>query len=1013
MRTGAYGGAGRLHYGALGDAVNTAARLMMAAPPGQILVAHAAQQVCAGLFIWEELPPLRVKGKAAPLTSFRLLGVRERTEPDFYQGALIGRDSELEQLLAGASPIFDGQFAGICYVDGEAGIGKSRLIYELRQRLDAQRSIQRFYCPTDEVLRGSLHPFAHFLRSYFGQSAQASEAENKASFAAVLDRLIAFLVSKDEPFDEAVPEESRRREGLAEGQGRRPRMNGAGEPGPSPPVAGLSSVVAELERTRSFLGALAGQRWEGSLYEQLEPKLRFENTLYAVANLIKAESLRGPVLIELEDGHWLDADSQGADRRAEPHAAGLSSLLVCAARPDDEGRPFRLNLAGGTPKCAIDLGALAPDGVRALAAQALGADVSEELATFLFDKTAGNPLFVEQLALDLRERGFLKSQECTPGGSTKHQEVVRGIGFSALSSRFLNEVPAGVNAVLVTRIDRLAPPVKEVVQTAAVLGREWPLQVLWGMLRDDRSLPAKVRQAEQGQVWAHMGQMRYLFRHVPLRDAAYDMQARARLRELHARAAQAIETEFGRDLASYYASLAHHYEQAELRSQARRFLELAADQAKENYRNREALALYDRLLPYLEDRAEVISVLTCKALILELIGDWIEAERLYQEGLTAARQLGRIVLIAEKEELLGRLLRKKARHEEAFDLLNAAKTHYVAQNDIRGMSHVIDMLAYYTDRHGEHTKALALWQKALKLAEEASDTRISGQILNSIGTFHFMKGNYLEALPYYQQALDLAEQHSYTPLLARSLDNIAGIYFYLGDYARSLAYVEQSLTLSESIGDIWSTAVTLQNLGELLIAQGEYDQARVCFERAIRLDEWTGNFSGVTISSMHMGNTSKRMAQYIRAEAWYDRAIMNLRQESRPALLSECLYQKADLFFILERFEEARTLNRQAGSLAEQHKLQDTLFSTRILTGKLYTLHSQTTSAMHFQTLLHEYTNTLEVATLNYELWKLTGETSYREASAELYRTLLAKTPNIEYKERLAELEAIKSNSAH
>src|SRR5207237_3327044 len=120
---------------------------------------------------------------------------------------------------------------------------------------------------------------------------------------------------------------------------------------------------------------------------------------------------------------------------------------------------------------------------------------------FQVDKTSGNPFFVEQLALDLRERGLLDRR--TRNGATV-------IGFTDQSS--IGEVPQGINAVLVARLDRLVAQVKAIVQTAAVLGHEFEIMVLSEMLRGDEQLPAKAKQAEAHAIWKALNQTRSLFR---------------------------------------------------------------------------------------------------------------------------------------------------------------------------------------------------------------------------------------------------------------------------------------------------------------------------------------------------------------------------------------------------------------------------------------------------------------------------------------------------------------------
>ncbi len=211
MRAGAYGGTTRRTYGALGDSVNLAARLMMAAAPGEVLARRRVQQAVVNVFEWFDLPALLVKGKRTPVPVARLVGARSLPVGALgYAGPLIGRADELAQLQRAIAPMFAGQFAGLIYVYGEAGMGKSRLVYELRQSLTQLPRVQSpalpsqrvqpawFTCPAEGMRRQSLHPFRSFLRTYFDQDADGAEAENSARFDTVLGELIAFLMTNDE-----------------------------------------------------------------------------------------------------------------------------------------------------------------------------------------------------------------------------------------------------------------------------------------------------------------------------------------------------------------------------------------------------------------------------------------------------------------------------------------------------------------------------------------------------------------------------------------------------------------------------------------------------------------------------------------------------------------------------------------------------------------------------------------------------------------------------------------------
>jgi predicted ATPase len=166
-------------------------------------------------------------------------------------------------------------------------------------------------------------------------------------------------------------------------------------------------------------------------------------------------------------------------------------------------------------------------------------------------------------------------------------------------------LPATINDLLIARIDRLSEEVKEVVQTASVLGNEFELNLLSAMLRED-DFDEFVEEAEHSAIWSALTELKYIFSHALLQDAVYHMQLKMRLRALHEFAAETIEKLFGDD-ENRLAELAFHYEKAENIDKAIEYLEKAGDYAKDNYHNTQALDFYDRLIPILEHELEELS----------------------------------------------------------------------------------------------------------------------------------------------------------------------------------------------------------------------------------------------------------------------------------------------------------------------------------------------------------------------------------------------------------------------
>ena len=879
MRTGAYGSTTRRTYGVIGDAVNLAARLMQNAASGTVLVTQALQEVLTHAFEWESLPDIRVKGKDEPVSVARPR--RKKRAPSrsvIYSGELVGREVELGQLLQAIQPIFaaherfagTGAFAGVVYVHGEPGVGKTRLIYELQRQAQAQSTLAWFTCPADPILRQSLNPFRYFLRQYFKQNSDETEEVNKINFVTAWNTLVERLRNEID-------------------------------------VAGVQALVAELERTRSMLGALVDLYWEGSLYEQLEPEFRFRNTLLAFKTLMQAESLLQPVILHIEDVHWLDPDSQELLVALTRNVRNVPFAVLLSGRYRDDGSQFTLSLDADVPSTTLDLNTLSPEGTRALAEQVLGGPLSDALTNFLRLKTEGNPLFVEQLTLDLRERALLH----------------RDKGTWNIVSREVEAVPATINAVLIARLDRLEAQVKALVQTAAVLGREFEVLILSRMLHDDVELPRKVQRAEEEMIWSALNQMHYIFRHTMMRDAAYDMQLQTRLRDLHALAAEAMAQVYTADLEPHYADLAYHYGKAENAQQEYHYARLAGKYAASRYANQEAIEHYQQALQSLSRLDLEENIAQCQGVHMALaelqitIGQYDQAHEHLEHALDLSVQMndgrGRVHAcrwMAQMYELKGEYDEALEWIQRGLHILNTQRTPDAAElRLVAGLIHT---------RRGNYDEAAAQFQNALQIAYYLGETAALARAHNGLG-FIRLRDDFTAAIDHFQQAFALYERVGDIPGQAKSHNLIANAYFETGQWHDADFHYQQAREIFEKIGDVYNGAFADNNLGEIALYQGRLDEALMFYRQALQALEQIGGSTYVLgVLHMNLGHVFIRRGEIDKAFQELHMAQERFDQAQARDFLPELYRHCAEAHFAVNTLAEAEQHVRRALDLSRE-----------------------------------------------------------------------------------------------
>jgi adenylate cyclase len=666
MCVGAYGSASRRFFGALGDETNLAARLMQAARPGEVLVSGWVAQELGDAFAREPLAPLLVKGKRAPVPIERLLGRVEVLPSVSYSGLLIGRDADLNWLRAALHPIREGCFVGLVAVYGEAGLGKSRLAYELRGEFTHDRATRWLLCAPAELDREPLRAVRTLLRGYFDQRPERSHDENLARFDAIFAALIdATLESGD------------------------------------------AALALELEQGRAFLAALADLRWDSSPYEQADPSRRLAAALAALRALLCAESLRQPLVIQVDDVHALDETGRMLLAALGRDAPGYPFAVLLTGRDRDDGQPLDLGL-GGVAQRALRLRPLGANELRALARHILEDDCDEALVELLLRKTGGNPFFAEQLALDLRERGVL----------------ARAVGGWQLTHEAAIAVPDTITGVLVARLDRLPTALRAVTQTAAALGQEFDLRVLARMHGDAEELAACVRQGAREGLWTTLDERSWRFRHALLRDAAYEMQLQGRLRELHRQAAAAIEAVYGAALAGQVADLVYHARAAEDAGRERHYLELLATQCYEVSQFALAAANLERALSLGADtergRARLLYRL---ARAKAQLGEQAQAWQRLEESLAAAEADGDSATAADAAFSLGTLAYRDGLFVESMRAFERSLALYRTSGDLAGEGRTLNQLGGVYTALDDEARAVACYEQALALPKGGAGRR--------------------------------------------------------------------------------------------------------------------------------------------------------------------------------------------------------------------------------------------------------------------------------------------------
>ncbi len=1007
--TGVIGADERCQYAAVGARVNLGARLMAKANWGEVVADDNVQR--NRNFKFNYRGDVQYKGFEQNIPTYvltgRNLGGRTNFGGDYY-----GRATELQTLFDFAAPLREGRFAGVAYVFGEAGIGKSRLSYEFRRRLrETMAGVSWFNCQSDQILRKAFNPFIFFLKNYFEQSPENTAERNYELFEANFLELMYDLTESQHPEADAV---------------RR-----------------------EINRTQSVLAAMVGLTMPGSLWEQLDARGRYQNGLAAMANLFVAESLLQPAVIELEDTHWYDDMSREFLAQFIRRAQGYPLLFVATSRYEDDGSkiyPFRPSLLAelNTPTCEVDLNFLSPDDLRAFAEARLGGPIHPDLFELLQRMTQGNPFYVEQMADYFQEAKLLKTTA----------------GVLQLQNQDI-QITNSVKEIMMARIDRLSGLVKETVKAAAVIGREFELPVLSAVMARqeefvekngdlDLVLREQIQTAEKWQIWHAMNELRYIFRHSLLREAAYDMQLRTRLRELHQLIAEAIEQLYP-DSAERFVDLAFHYEEAENHKKTNQYLEKAARHAQRNYQNRQALKYYEKRIANLVETGKkskkLVKLLLRKGSIHELIGQWEESERDYRDALGRAEAMADDYLIGRSNRRLGQLLMLRGNYTSAKTLLDEAIRRFEQAKDQIGIAKTYGNLGTFYFRQGGYDEAKIWFSRAIEINRSVQRDAENAGIVANLGLIFMNQGHYDEGIRWLEEQLDISkraddkqglvllytnlgiinlEKHSLDSALlclekglalAEELGNklyvticigsIGSVWEKKGDYTKAMQMFERDLALAEELGDKQGRAIACGLIGDLLSMMGDFDRAVEYLQETLALSRELNYKKGIAKALNTLGDTWFYKGDYPRSVAFYNEAIEYAREMGNKLVLGYSLVEKGVVHAAAGEVAPARLLLDEGRDIALALGNPDLTFGANILRAQIILAEGNRPEGLrHLYQLLQLARTEREEAAVHYELRKIAeNPTPHHLRALTLYRSLLARTPQYIYKIRVEELE--------
>jgi predicted ATPase len=608
-----------------------------------------------------------------------------------------------------------------------------------------------------------------------------------------------------------------------------------------------------------------------------------------VLQLIIEASEKEPILLILEDIHWVDISSLQLLQYVVRNTRNARVFICATYRPeeldnleDKKVHPLKemiMRMNRHRMYLSIDLSCLEPEEVSFMLKSIFEMDeIPLDFSERIFKETEGNPFFIEEVLNSFQDEGIILAEE--DGWQIKEVSKI--------------DIPSTIIDLISLRVDRLDEGGMNVIKQASVIGQSFDFKILQNTskIAPDNLLDSleKLEHKKLINVDSENDEL-YRFSHSMIREVIYKLQSSHRKRLIHERIAKALE-DLNKDNLEYaFYQLAYHYSNTKDHEKALDYSMKAAEKASSEFALDEALGFYrwalsaqEEMEENIENKRTKLEIITHLGDICYVIGAWEKAFEYYSAMEKLSDELNDEMKKAEVYRNIGIFHINKNEWEEAITHLNKAKEISERINDAKLTADLYYLLGTVSELKGELDKARDYFGKCMEIAVNINDDSKIASAYLGLGRLNAQKSEYHESIEAFKNAIDILEKIQDLGELSKAYENLGATYIFV-DLDEAIKYHNKTIELAKKTGDIRIKGYSLLNISYSYIKKNELKTASTYLEKALDIFEKLDERMLLSMAYINYGTIYRLQKEWEKATDYFEKAISICQELDTPYYL--------------------------------------------------------------------------------------------------------------------------------